>query len=196
VAKDHGRADLNDAVARTDGAWRIRKRLQALPQVLTAAEEVLELQAARGGRPATGEMFGMGLLVVTDHRLLHVDRRAEHVHAFPLDQVTALARPGTGPKEHTLTITAGGEEVAFQCFDRRFFDRVEAAVTQHAPQLSPPGSRRRPPDPPPGEAADRATSAPAKDPATSLQTLQQLLADNLITEAEYEAKKAVILDRL
>lgn len=196
MTKDYGRADVNRAVQQSSGAWRIRKPARALSALLETDETVLALDAAAGGRPATGEEFGMGILVLTDRRLLHVDGSGSNTYSLPLAEIRETTRPQTGPKLHTLEAFTLGDSMLFTCFDRKLVDRVHAAVSL---RLYPSGATddrvgeeeaARP------ESEPESTGRQPTDIATALQTLEQLLAEGLISRAEYDAKRAQILGRL
>ena len=157
---------------------RVRAELKHLGDVLSDGERVLALAGGEYGG-------GYGLIVATDRRVFffkHGMLTSTKVEDFPYSRISSVTSK-KGMKWGTLTIHASGNDAKVQYVDPgslgvEFADVVRGMLHAPAPPTPPP------PPPPAASADDR------------LRRLAALHADGLVSDAEYQAKRAELLGDL
>jgi hypothetical protein len=170
---------LAQAVVRLGKASRLfgRKEIRHLHNLLYAGEQVIEL--------GQGEFDGkQGLLVLTDQRLFFFEKSlgSERLEQFPVASITSM---NTGKKMtgETLTVFASGNAAEIKRMMHGQADAIARAFRTAQATSSVPSA---------------ATPHPAhtEDPLVQLERLATLRDKGIVSEAEFEAKKAELIGRL
>lgn len=154
------------------------KELKNLPKYLRPEETLVNM--------CKGEFAGKsGILVVTDHRALFLESGMfrNTVQDIPFDQVTSVATQTRMLKGEIVIMASGANQVFADIFPKARADEIGSYIRSRM------GSRTQAAAPPPA-------SAPAADPALRLQKLQQMKASGMLTESEFQAKKAEIISQM
>jgi hypothetical protein len=175
------RSDIDAAAARLSSTFGSKREINKLPEVLWEGETVEMLAAGMYGG-------GMGLVAMTDMRLVFLKHgiMSQTVEDFPYSKISSVqwqANMLTG----TLTVFASGNKAEIGSMQKpdgkAMADKLRAKLAQDAA--------------PAGPAAPVAPAeAPASDIAGRLETLDKLRAVGAITDAEYQDRRAKILDSL
>lgn len=198
---------LNEAVARLDSVAGGKRDIRRLPKYLYSGEVVGELAIGMYGG-------GFGVLVLTDRRLLYVyegwvDSRSED---FPFEQVEGIHLKSKSPRERSeIEIVSRGKKAGTgiehvnTADARRFVDAARKKMNRARKRSATPGSpdhgTPRGNDSPQWrdspQQRDSAQQPPANaDPLDRLERLGKLRDSGVLTEEEFAAQKAKLLDRL
>ena len=131
---------------------------------------------------------GIGLVVLTDRRLLFVQDGvlSKTTEDFPLDKVSSVQWT-SGMLMGEIIIFASGNKSAIKQVDKNDGKEIVDTI------------RHRLSTPPPPAAPEAAALPPrqtAVDPIEQLKKLGELRDAGIVTEAEFEAKKAELLRRM
>ncbi|WP_182346472.1 PH domain-containing protein [Tomitella gaofuii] len=179
---DEERPDIAAAIERMPMKVGSKKELRKLPELLWENEQVVALLAGAYGK-------GQGLLVLTDRRIVFTFEGivSSSSEDFPFAK-TSSVQWNSGMLLGTITIFASGNKAEFKNVDKqngRLFvdlarDRI-SAPSQAAPRAEAPG-------------APATEGAP--DHMAALKQLGELHDAGVLTDEEFAAKKAEILQRL
>ncbi len=142
-------------------------------------------------RIAGGKLKGGGLLVLTDRRLLFFNRKIGRVHTsdFPLDKVSSVDWK-QGMINGTITIFAMGEkskiEDVYNVDGRHLVEETRERL--HAGSSPYPAPSREP--------ARQDSPAQAADPMAAIAQLGQLHDAGVLSDEEFNEKKAELLKRI
>jgi hypothetical protein len=162
-------------------AFMVRRELKKLPDVLGADEEVLNL--------ARGEYDGReGLMAVTDRRIVFLEQGMlrHRFEDFRYEKITSV-QTSTGIRSGKLTIFSAGNkhEIKDVHPKQRAVEIGDFVRAKTSPDSGPATG------PPITAAVDERA-----DPMDQLRRLGELRDSGVITEEEFEAKKADLLGRL
>ncbi|MDR3190467.1 MAG: PH domain-containing protein [Lactobacillaceae bacterium] len=172
-----------------------KKEYKFLPEVIKADEEILALASgfmtyvtSTGNATAANSSIGSGVFVVTSQRLLFVDKGmvfGVKVTEIPKHHINGV-NYNIGPLFGNIIVTNGFKKVAFEGIAKggvigvveRINKLAETTNTNDAPKVI-------------------ATNEQSVTPAyiVELKELKNLLDVGVLTNAEFEAKKASILAR-
>lgn len=154
----------------------VGRELKKLPDRLDENEEVLNLASGTIG-------VKTGLVVVTDRRVLFFAAgiTSTHQEEFPYRSVSSI-EASTGMMSGKMRIFASGNKAEIKDVYPKnavneIADYVRARIGSHA-------------------AAPATAATPVSDPAERLRKLQRLRDDGLVSDAEFEAKRAELLSEL
>lgn len=173
------RPDIDAAAARMSTAVGAKREITRLPEVLWEGETVEMLAAGMYGG-------GTGLLAMTDTRLLFFKHgiMSQKLEDFPYGKISSVqwqASMLTG----TLTVFASGNKAEITGMQKpdgkAMSDRLRARLAGGEAGPAP---------------AAASAAGPASDIGSRLATLDQLRAAGAITDAEYQDRRAKILDSL
>lgn len=176
---DETRPDIQAAKSRMTVRFGAGRELKKLTEHLWHDEQVREMTAGTYGG-------GQGLVVLTDRRLMFikegvVKRTSED---FPLDKMSS-AQWSSGMVTGKVTIFASGNKAEIagvnKADGKRIVDILRARLSAAPPT----------PSPPPAPAGEVAT-----DPIEQIRKLAELRDANILSNEEFEAKKAEILRRM
>jgi len=177
------RPDIEGAIERMGRTLGIRRELRRLADKLDPGETVIEL--------ARVERAGHGcLLAVSNQRLLflHEGMVRNSVEEVPIRTLTSVGshrRLGSVALQVTVAGNADVWPMTSGTHSERVSNAIRQVMRQHVVAVS------ADPAPAPTEPA-----VPAYDPIEQLQKLGQLRDAGVLTEEEFAAKKATILDRM
>jgi hypothetical protein len=174
-APDGLRQDLAAAVALESTLFGYKKSLSAASEALRDDEHVL---AATTARRKLGKAEDNGALVVTDQRLLFVHARAfaAATEEIPLTNISGLTdRKGLG-FGHIVVTGAGGITPHFSQISKSRIAPVMDAIRGHLARPSAPEQQR------------------SMSVADELRKLAELRDAGILTDNEFTAKKAQLLD--
>ncbi|TDD54653.1 hypothetical protein E1286_05195 [Nonomuraea terrae] len=131
---------------------------------------------------------GLGLVALTGHRLLFlrdgwVNKATED---FPLEKISSV-QWRSGLTQGVLTVFASGNKAEIKQLLNPDGKSIADAIRNRLAPVDNPSSAPTPPPPP---------AAPSEDPLETLRRLGELRDMGVVTEAEFEAKKAQILRRI
>jgi len=161
--------------------FMVRREIKKLPELLGEQEDVLNL--------ARGEYDGKeGLIVVTDRRVMFVEQGMirSNLEDFPYDRVASV-KSETGMRSGKLTIFVGGNKAELKDIHPKA--RVTEIGDYVRGRISAGSSSKTP---------TQATPTPvvADGPMEQLKKLGELRDAGVLSEDEFEAKKAELLTRL
>jgi hypothetical protein len=171
------RPDIEDAKARMSTKIGGRRELKKLDEYLWEDETV--------SRMATGLYTGKnGLLVLTDRRLIFLFHgwTGQRNEDFPLDTITSISA-GSGPLLGSITVFSGGAKAEIKQLNKA---DAKALADEVRNRLATRGV--------PQHAAEPQAAAP--DALAQLKQLGELRDAGVLTNEEFEAKKAELLKRL
>lgn len=175
MSREQLRADIQAAKDRMQSSLGANREIKHLTEYLRSGERVEEMASGFYGQ-------GHGLLVLTNLRVLFVlhgvlTQRSED---FPLDKISSI-QWSAGPITGTVTIFASGNKAEISIVEkgagRAITDKVRARISQRD-----------------------ATSIPAPpaqpDVVDQIRRLGELRDAGVVTDEEFDAKKAELLGRL
>jgi len=172
----------------------VRKELKRLPEQLEHGEELITMA---GGTFEDGN----GLIVVTDRRLIWTEQGAfkNKVEEFPFDRVATIStekKMMSGTLK--LSVSGGGRHEIKNVMPK---DRVEEIAGYVRRQISPgapaPATAPQPITPEPAAAQAAPPPQPAHDEIVArLSKLKELNEQGLLTDEEYAAKRAELIEQL
>lgn len=180
MAKDELRPDIAAAVGRMANKLGANRELRKLAGHLWEGEKVSMLVSGTYGR-------GTGLLVLTDRRLLFTYEGWTNATTedFAFDNITSV-QWSSGMMLGTVTIFAAGVKAEIKNVDKgngkQFVDQVRSFLATSKPAQQ---AATAPPTP-----------AAGSDPMEQLRQLGQLKDAGVLTDEEFQTKKAEILARL
>ena len=152
------------------------REVKKLPEHLWEGETVERMTAGRYGN-------GTGLIILTDRRLLFLKdgRLSKKSEDFPLGKVSSISW-SSGIALGSITIFVSGTKAEIKNVNKgdgkEMVDLIRGRLSSPAPDTS-------------------ETDAPAQpDAMTQLKQLGEMRDSGMITEEEFEAKKAEILGRM
>jgi hypothetical protein len=170
--------EIREQIAHLNGASRVlgRKEIKQLPNILWEDEQVEQIVQGSYND-------GLGVLVATNKRLVFVDKGIVglRVEDFPYDRISSIEY-STGLLGGKLTFFASGNRAEIkhvakdQC--RNFAEYVRARSTAPSSHASAPAS---------ATSGERTT-------IDQLKELGELKAQGILTEEEFAAQKAKLLD--
>lgn len=177
------RADIVAARTRMNSKFGAGRELKKLAEHLWHDEEVREMTAGTYGG-------GQGLVVLTDRRLMFIKegvmkRTSED---FPLDKLSS-AQWSSGMLLGKITVFASGNKAEIEQVNKTDGKRIVDILRA---RLSGPQSQPAPP-PPPTPLLDTPGST---DPIDQIRKLAELRDAGILSNEEFEAKKAEILSRM
>jgi hypothetical protein len=179
VFDDRGVAAAVERLGKT-GRLFGRKEVRHLRNVLRASESVLELGQGQYERK-------QGLVVLTNERLFFFEKSlgSETVEEFPLTVINSLSvsKKMTG---ETLKIFASGNQAEIGSMGHGQADALIRAFNAAKHTAAAPAQA----------AAQSGTGSAGDDPLAQLERLGTLRDKGLLSDAEFEAKKADLLGRL
>jgi hypothetical protein len=183
------RPDVEAAKARMRSTFGSRRELKKLDEYLWHDETV--------SRMASGALNGkLGLLIFTDRRLIFlfhgwVSQRNED---FPLDAITSISVKA-GMAMATITVYSGGAKHEISSVPK---DDAKAITNEIRNHIAVRGGTAAIPQPAAPEAPMSAATAPQQqgDVLSQLKQLGELRDAGVLTNEEFEAKKAELLTRL
>lgn len=152
------------------------REIKHLAEYLRAGERVDEMAAGWYGN-------GQGLLVLTDQRVLFVLHGVltQRTEDFPLDKISSI-QWAAGPVTGVVTIFASGNQAEIRQVEKRAGRAIVETVRARA------SHRDTPPQPP---------VAPVQpDVVDQIRRLGELRDAGVVTDAEFDTKKAELLGRL
>ena len=161
-------------------ARMVRRELRKLPSILGEGEQALNL--------ARGEYDGKeGLLAVTDRRVIFLEEGMirHRLEDFPYDKISSV-QTKTGMRSGELTIFVGGNKATVK----------DVHPKQRAPEIGDYVRQRVASGPAPTPAAEAAQPPAAESPMDQLKKLADLRDAGVVSEEEFEAKKADLLSRM
>lgn len=162
-----------------------RKEIRHLHNVLHVDEDVVALGTGQYGAK-------LGIVALTSDRLFFFEKSLlslESLDEFPLASVASLTVQKSRTGE-TLTVHSSGNTVEIRNMGHGHADAVVRGLREAR-------AAARPAAPPaPATAAAPAPATAADDPVAQIERLAGLRDRGLISEAEYEQKKADLLGRL
>jgi hypothetical protein len=164
-----------------------RRELKKLDEYLWHDETV--------SRIATGSLGGKrGLLVFTDRRLIFLFHglMSQQNEDFPLDSVTSISVKA-GLANATITVYSGG---AKHEISNVWKDDAKAITDEIRNHIATRGREQRPAGPSTGAPPDAVAPQPQPDVLVQLKQLGELRDAGVLTNEEFEAKKAELLTRL
>ncbi len=180
------RPDIDAAAEKLSSSFGAKREIQKLPEVLWEGETVEMLATGVYGK-------GNGLLAMTNQRLVFYFHGllGQKVEDFPYSRISSVQWSG-GMLMGTLTVFASGNKAEIKQVPK---DQGKALADHLRQRIAGGGV----PAPAPA-AAPPPTPAPApagaQDIASRLATLDQLRAAGAVTDAEYQDRRAKILDSL
>lgn len=169
---------LNAAVSRLSRSSKFfgAMELRDIRHYLTATETVVEIGQGTWGR-------NQGIIVLTDERLFFFDKAmaGATVEEFPLPAITSVAVQKRLGGE-SLAITVSGNLSTISGMMHGQGDSIARAVRDVKANLAP--------------SASQTTIVQARSDADELEKLAALRDRGILTDAEFDAKKAQILDRM
>lgn len=176
--------ELREDIAAAKSKMRVRlgggREIKRLTSHLWEGESVQRMTTGTYGK-------GQGLIVLTDRRLLFVQDgiMSKTTEDFPLDKVSSV-QWSSGMLTGDIVIFASGNKSEIKTVNKDDGKEMVDAVRH---RLSAPTQRE------PASSAT-ATAPPASDPIEQLRKLGELRDAGIVTDAEFEAKKADLLGRL
>ncbi|WP_285703698.1 SHOCT domain-containing protein [Microtetraspora sp. NBRC 16547] len=180
MAEGAHRPDIQAAADRMAGKFGSRREIRHLVDYLLE-DEVVDQMAGGAFGP------GIGLVVLTDRRLLFVKDGlvAKVSEDFPVGKISSVHwEPGSS--HGTLTVTSSGDKAEIEHIHNDDGERIADAIRHRLP-----GAR------------SAASPAPAEAPVSgeddvfeALRKLGELRDKGVVTDAEFEAKKAELLARI
>ena len=162
-------------------ARMVRRELRKLPSILGEGEQALNL--------ARGEYDGKeGLLAVTDRRVIFLEEGMirHRLEDFPYDKISSV-QTKTGMRSGELTILVSGNKATVK----------DVHPKQRAPEIGDYVRQKIASGSKPAAAAPQAApSAPTESPMDQLKKLAELRDAGVVSEEEFEAKKAELLSRM
>jgi hypothetical protein len=164
-------------------ARMVRRELRKLPSILGEGEQALNL--------ARGEYDGKeGLLAVTDRRVLFLEEGMirHRLEDFPYDKISSV-QTKTGMRSGELTIFVSGNKATVK----------DVHPKQRAPEIGDYVRQRiasGPTQAPAAAAPQAAPGTPTESPMEQLKKLAELRDAGIVSEEEFEAKKAELLSRM
>ena len=159
----------------------VRRELRKLPSILGEGEQALNL--------ARGEYDGKeGLLAVTDRRVIFLEEGMirHRLEDFPYDKISSV-QTKTGMRSGELTIFVSGNKATVK----------DVHPKQRAPEIGDYVRQKIAFGSKPAAAAPQAApSAPTESPMDQLKKLAEPRDAGVVSEEEFEAKKAELLSRM
>lgn len=173
------RPDIDAAAQGLSSSFGAKREIQRLPEVLWEGEVVEMLATGVYGR-------GNGLLAMTNQRLVFYfhGMMSQQVEDFPYSRISSVQWSG-GMLMGTLTVFASGNKAEIKQVPKDQGKALADLLRQRIAGGAAPAAAPAP-----------AAAAPAMDVASRLATLDQLRAAGAITDAEYQDRRAKILDSL
>ena len=172
------RPDIDAAAERLSSTIGAKREIQRLPEVLWEGETVEILATGVYGK-------GNGLLAMTNKRLIFYFNGvlSQKVEDFPYSRISSVQWSG-GMLMGTLTVFASGNKAEIKQVPKDQGKVLADALRQRVVE---PGASPVAPAP---------AAVPSQDVASRLRTLDELRAAGAITDAEYQDRRAKILDSL
>jgi hypothetical protein len=181
------RPDVEAAKARMRSKLGSGRELKKLDEYLWHDETV--------SRMVKGALNGkMGLLVFTDRRLIFlfhgwISQRNED---FPLDTIGSISVKA-GMSMATITVYSSGAKHEISAV---FKDDAKVITDEIRNRIATRGQVNAPPSPAPAAPSEMASAAPQVDVLAQLKQLGELRDAGVLTDEEFEGKKAELLGRL
>ncbi|MFJ5089985.1 PH domain-containing protein [Streptomyces sp. NPDC088674] len=170
------RPDIDAAAEKLGSTMGAKREIKRLPEVLWEGETVEML--------ATGSYGGgTGLVAMTSMRLVFLKHgvMSQTVEDFPYPKISSVQWQG-GMLMGTLTVYTSGNRADIKNMPKdqgaALSDKLRALIAQG------------------GQPAAAPAAAPAQDVGSRLATLDQLRATGAVSDAEYQERRARILDSL
>lgn len=176
-----GDADLRPDIAAAKAKMRVKfgggREIKRLTEYLWEAEQVERMTTGAYGK-------GTGLIVLTDRRLLFVQHgiMSQTTEDFPLDKVSSI-QWSSGMMLGTITVFATGNKAEIKNVDKGDGKEIVDLVRHRLSDKTPP-------------AAPAATGGGGQDVYEQLRKLGELHTAGVLTDEEFEKKKADLLGRL
>jgi len=174
------RPDIDAAAEKLSSTLGSKREIQRLPEVLWEGETVEML--------ATGQYGGgAGLIAMTNLRLIFYKNgiMSQTVEDFPYGKISSVQWQG-GMLMGTLTVYTSGNRADIKNMPKDQGKVLADALRMHIAQGTAPGTAPAAPAAPSG----------AQDVASRLSTLDQLRGQGVISDQEYQERRARILDSL
>jgi PH (Pleckstrin Homology) domain-containing protein/putative oligomerization/nucleic acid binding protein len=163
---------------------KLEKLLDQAQEHLDEGEDVLATVKGTYETKKMGNDWNRaGILIATDHRVVFFAKKmgGYDLEVFPYKNISSI-ETGKGMTGHTLKFFASGNEVKMKWIDKKadvpaFVSLVKNEMTN-------------------AHAAPAAPAAAAPDVADQIRKLAQLREDGLVTEEEFETKRAELLAKL
>ncbi|WJD99760.1 PH domain-containing protein [Streptomyces antimycoticus] len=179
MAKFDIRPDIDAAAERLSNTVGSKREINKLPEVLWEGETVDMLATGIYGK-------GNGLIAMTSMRLIFLKHgvMSQQIEDFPYSKISSVQWQG-GMIFGTLTVYASGNKAEIKQIPKENGKALADKLRMHLAQGSTPGAASAP-----------ASAVPGQDIGSRLATLDQLRAAGAITDAEYQDRRAKILDSL
>lgn len=177
------RALLNEKL---DGKLLVRKEIRRLPELMDPGEALITA--------CSGTYEGRsGLLALTDRRILFVDEGMvrSRLEEFHYSRISSAQRHSKLMSASVTFITSGNKATIKDILSK---DRAEEIVSYVSRRIT--GDAERPTAPEPTSAAPDDAVNTDDDPLATIKRLSELRDAGALSEAEFEAKKTELLNRI
>lgn len=182
MADDELREDIAAAKNKMRVKFGAGREIKRLESYLWDGETVQRMTTGTYGK-------GTGLVVLTDRRLLFVQDgvMSKTTEDFPMDKVSSVQWT-SGMLTGDIVIFASGNKSEIKTVNKDDGKEIVDLIRHRlsAPPQSPPAAPQAAAPPP----------AAAADPIEQLKRLGELRDAGIVTDAEFEAKKAELLSRM
>ncbi|MES9606828.1 PH domain-containing protein [Actinomadura sp. NPDC000929] len=190
------RPDVQAAADRMEQRIGAKREIRKLTDYLWEGETVRHMVSGSYGN-------GMGLVVLTDRRLLFVRDgwTSKTTEDFPLDKISSV-QWSSGPMSGKLTVFSSGNKAEIINVQKRGGKTIADTIRERLasgpshPAAPPPAPVRRPPAPPAEQPAVSPQTTQREDVFAALEKLGKLRDAGVVTAEEFEAKKAELLARI
>lgn len=183
------RPDVEAAKGRMTTKYGSRRELRKLNEHIWPDEAVLRMAGGRYGG-------GMGLLVMTDRRLIFV--REGHMSSqfedFPFSKISSV-QWSAGMLLGKVTVFLSGNKADIDQMQKADGKAIADEVRSRISGLGATSATAQPAVPAPAPAAP-ATAADGHGPVALLGMLAVLRDEGILTPEEYTAKKLIVVDRM
>lgn len=169
-----------------DGKLLVRKEIRRLPELMDPGEALITA--------CSGTYEGRsGLLALTDRRILFVDEGMvrSRLEEFHYGRISSAQRHSKMMSASVTFITSGNKATIKDILSK---DRAEEIVSYVSRRIT--GDVDRPTAPEPATAAPDDAANADDDPLATIKRLAELRDAGVLSEAEFEAKKVVLLKRI
>ncbi|MBF6620637.1 MAG: PH domain-containing protein [Patulibacter sp.] len=169
-----------------DGKLLVRKEIRRLPELMDPGEALIT--ACSGTYESRN-----GLLAVTDRRVLFVDEGVvrSRLEEFHYCRISSAQRHSKLMSASVTFITSGNKATIKDILSK---DRAEEIVSYVSRRIT--GDIERPTVPEPTSAAANGTADKGDNPLATIKRLAELRDAGVLSDAEFEAKKAEVLGRI
>lgn len=169
-----------------DGKLLVRKEIRRLPELMDPGEALITA--------CSGTYEGRsGLLALTDRRILFVDEGVvrSRLEEFHYSRISSAQRHSKLMSASVTFITSGNKATIKDILSK---DRADEIVSYVSRRIT--GDAERPIAPETTSAAPNDAADTDDDPLATIKRLAELRDAGALSEAEFEAKKAELLNRI